>query len=283
MDSITVAAVSWEVRMASSLNEYLDHATLLVEEAVSRGAALVVLPESIDLERMAYHGFVPAPEVPGVLVPDYPKVQEHFQQLADHHIVTIVAGAHLREVNGVVINSVLICWPGGFTHQDKNILTQWEVAEWCISDGRGLRVTPHMPLGALVCYDSEFPPACQTLCEAGAQIIAIPAYNEYERGFNRVRRSAFARAIENQVFVIHSALVGSLGYEPVKQTYGSSAIICPHVSPFPETGVLAETPLNQEAIVVAELELNLIEFARNNDDVRNWHDRHKGDWRILPN
>lgn len=283
MESLVAAAVSWEIRQISSLDEFLDHATELVEQSVRLGANLVVLPESIDLERMAYHGFVAPTDVPKTLAPDYPTVKQHFLDLANHHNITIIAGTHLRELGGNFVNSALICWPGGSTHQDKNNLTQWELAEWCISEGRGLHVADQLPLGVLVCYDSEFPLACQALCEAGVTILAIPAYTEFERGFRRVRHSALARAVENQIFVIHTSLVGSLAYEPILSTYGNSAVICPHVSPFPDSGILSQTELNAEGIAIAELNLELIEVARNNDDVRNWHDRHKGDWRVLPN
>lgn len=280
MESITAAAVSWQIREVNSHDEFLDHATSLITQAVSLGAKLIVLPESIDLERIAYHGNIPQCEIALVLAPEFPIVKSHFETLAKNHGITIVAGTHLNQRNNQYFNSALICTPQSSFLQDKNILTQWEKNEWQISNGEGLKFDPNTKLGTLICYDSEFPPASRALCEADAKIIAVPAYTETTRGHNRVRWSCHARAVECQIYIIHAALVGNLGREPISQTYGSSAIVCPSVYPFPETAILAETPLNQEGIAIAELNLTLIESARNQDDVRNWNDRDKGCWTI---
>lgn len=280
MDAIRAAAVSWEIRDIPNLEEFLNHATELIEQSVHLDAQLIVLPESIDLERISYHGRVPQPEVAPTLAAEFPVVRAHFEQLAHKHQITIVAGTHLNQHQGRYINSALICTPDYSFLQPKNVLTQWELDEWQIAEGKGLAVEPSIPLGTLVCYDCEFPRSARTLCESGVRVIAVPAYNEVVRGFNRVRWSCHARSVECQIFVVHAALVGTLHREPVARTFGSSAILCPSVDPFHESGILAETPFNQESIAVADLQLDLIEIARNRDDVRNWHDRDKGTWQI---
>jgi predicted amidohydrolase len=137
------------------------------------------------------------------------------------------------------------------------------------------------PLGVAVCYDIEFPACAETLTESGCLALAVPAFTETMRGFQRVRWCAQARATERQVFVLHASLVGSLNREPVPTTYGSSAILTPSVLPFPETAILAETPMNQEAVAVADLDWESLLAARESDDVRNWHDRHRGDYRLI--
>ncbi|ARU40647.1 hypothetical protein CCB80_05625 [Armatimonadetes bacterium Uphvl-Ar1] len=280
MASLRVAAASWEVREIPNLQAFLDHCTDLVVQAIEHGAQLIVLPESIDLERISYQGMVPQDQVARTLAPDFPEVRAHFESLSRNHSVTILAGTHIHEVYQAFYNSALICTPDGSFTQSKNVLTQWELAEWQIQSGSGLTLEPNLELGTMVCYDSEFPPAARALCEAGAKILAVPAYTEVRCGFNRVRWSCHARTVECQTFVIHASLVGSLGREPVTTTFGSSAILCPSVAPFNETGILAETPFNQEAIAIADIDLELIELARNGDDVRNWHDRDRGNWAV---
>lgn len=278
MAVIRAAAVSWEIRDIPDFAEFLDHATELVNQAVFMGAQLIVLPESIDLERISYHGKIPQEEVASTLADEFPTVRNHFEELARKNSVTILAGTHLHKHAGGFVNSALICTPKTSFLQPKNVLTQWELSEWHIDAGKGLQIDDTIGLGTLVCYDCEFPPAARALCEAGANILAVPAFNEVQRGFNRVRWSCHARTVECQVFVIHAALVGTLHREPVPRTFGSSAILCPCVDPFHESGILAETPLNQESIAIADLDLGLIDIARNQDDVRNWHDRDRGDW-----
>lgn len=281
METVRAAAVNWEVRECPSLDAFVDHASELVGQAVQLGAELVVLPESIDLERISYHGRIPQDLVAPTLAPEFPQVRQPFEQLAKESGITLVAGTHLHEADGVYLNSALVCTPDGSLLQPKNVLTQWEVEEWQIAEGAGLRLLDSSKLGTLVCYDCEFPGSARALCEAGAQILAVPAYNEFVRGFHRVRWSCHARSVECQVFVIHAALVGTLGREPVARTFGSSAILCPPVDPFHESGILAETPFNQESIAIADLPIGMIEEARGRDDVRNWHDRDKGTWKII--
>lgn len=278
MASLRVAAINWEVREIPDFQAFLDHCTDLVSQANEQGAQLIIFPESIDLERISYHGMVPQDQVAQTLAPEFPDVRAHFESLSRTHATTILAGTHIHEVNQAFYNSALICTPNGSFTQSKNVLTQWELAEWQIQSGRGLTLEPDLALGTMVCYDSEFPPAARALCEAGAKILAVPAYTEVRRGFNRVRWSCHARTVECQTYVIHASLVGSLGREPVTTTFGSSAILCPSVAPFNETGVLAETPFNQEAIAIADIDLDLIDLARDGDDVRNWHDRDQGNW-----
>ncbi|MBL8068223.1 MAG: hypothetical protein JNM28_07220 [Armatimonadetes bacterium] len=281
METVRAAAVSWAIQECASPDAFLGHAADLVGRAARLGAELVVLPESIDLERISYHGPIPQEDVAATLASEFPQVRAHCESLARDYGITLVAGSHLHEVEGQYFNSALVCTPDSSFLQPKNVLTQWELEEWRISEGQGLKLAEDQRLGTLVCYDSEFPGSARALCEAGAKILAVPAYNEFPRGFHRVRWSCHARSVECQVFVIHSALVGSLGREPVSRTYGSSAILCPPVEPFREDGILAQTPFNEESIAVADLPIGLIEEARDRDDVRNWHDRDKGNWQIL--
>lgn len=295
--TLKAAVVSWLLEAAPAPDEalprFLDHLERVVRQTTSAGADLVLLPESIDLERLAPHlraePQLPSHEVPARLAPDFPAVLAHAQSLAKKHRITLLAGTHLRQTPGGFLNTAVLATPDATALQDKNVLTQWEINDWRLTPGAGLAPLANPPLGALVCYDSEFPPAGRALAEAGTQILAIPAFTETRRGFHRVRWSAQARAVECQFFVLHASLVGTLAAEPVPQAYGSSAIVCPTVHPLPESGILAETPLHtpdhpltKDAITYADIDLDLVEIARQSDDVRNWHDRDKGHWQINP-
>ena len=61
----------------------------------------------------------------------------------------------------------------------------------------------------LICYDIEFPLLSRALAEAGAEIILAPSNTETEWGYWRVRTGAVARALENQVYTVHSPVVGA--------------------------------------------------------------------------
>lgn len=280
-----VAAVSWAVRQIGTEQEFFDHLEALVYEASTK-ADLVVLPELPILELMALHptgcsGHTPtcgpptslqSSEIPPILEAYGPRYEAELTRLEKETGSIIIGGSHIRENRNV-------CLFGG-QRQPKNILTQWEAVEWGLEPGSGL--FPRGDIGVTICYDVEFPAAGRALAEAGVLVHCVPSYTETQHGFQRVRWSCLARAIENQVFVVHASLVGSLGREPVPSTYGASAIIAPSVPPFPESAILAETKLGEEGIAYAELDFDALMRGREEGDVRNWHDRDKGDWRINP-
>jgi predicted amidohydrolase len=85
-----------------------------------------------------------------------------------------------------------------------------------------------------------------------------------------------ARAIENNLYVIHSSAVGSLPMVPaVSLNYGQSAIYTPSDFPFARDGLLAEGTVNMETMIIGDLNLQALDQARTfgtvlplNDSVR---------------
>jgi predicted amidohydrolase len=192
----------------------------------------------------------------------------------------IVGGSHFRESPEGIKNVCAVGVPGkGLFLSEKNNLTAFEKRPWRLLRGSGLARLPGK-LGVTICYDSEFPESSRVLAEDGVLVQCVPSWTETQRGFQRVRWSCLARAVENQIFVIHSSLVGELGYEPVPTTYGSSAIIAPSVEPFPVEAVLRETPINEEGVVIADLDFDMLQVARRGGEVSNWNDRTKGCWEM---
>ncbi|MEQ1821455.1 MAG: nitrilase-related carbon-nitrogen hydrolase [Fimbriimonadaceae bacterium] len=271
---MTVSAVAWEIRPATSVEDFLDHLHELLGAA---RADLIVLPELPVLELLGMHPGIKEVDVPVVLESYAGIYEDALQGFAKDHDCIVVGGSHIRNRRNVC----LVAEPDRSWFQPKNVLTQWESQEWNLDRSTGLRLSTSGQIGVTVCYDSEFPASGRNLAEAGVLIQCVPAYTETRHGFQRVRWCAQVRAIENQIITVHASLVGSLGAEPVPSTYGSSAILTPSIAPFPETAILAETALNQEGIARAEVDLNSILDARLTGDVRNWHDRDSSDWKLL--
>ncbi len=278
--NLRTASVAWKIRPAKSDGSYFAHFYDLVSAAHDEGADLVVFPELHVLELLPLARDLHAKDAALYLVQYSDAIESWIERISNSSEMIIVGGSHFKETSEGIKNVCAVAIPGqGIQLVEKNVLTAYETSLWNLTPGRGLAKLPYN-LGVTICYDSEFPESGRALAESGTLIHCVPSWTETQRGFQRVRWSCLARAVENQLFVVHSSLLGDLGTEPVPRTYGSSAIIAPSVAPFPVEPVLRETPLNEEGVVLADLDAALLDAARGGSDVANWRDRTKGDWTV---
>lgn len=279
--SIRVAAVNWKLRHIKSDGEFFSHFYDLVERAHSAGAAVIVVPELMVLELLHLEPDLQETKVPRYLAQFSQAIEEWIQRISENSGLVLVGGSHFKETSEGIVNACAVGHPSlGLVIAEKNNLTQYEKEVWGLQPGNKLVKLPDRRVGVTICYDSEFPESGRALAEEGVTIQCVPAYTETRHGFNRVRYSCHARSVENQVYVIHSSLVGNLGRQPIPSTSGSSAILCPPVHQFPESGVLSETWFDEEDIAIADLDMDLLEEARRTGDVRNWYDRDSSDWPV---
>ena len=275
---LRAAAIALRLRFVKSDSGYFGHLHDLLSEAHDEGAQLAVLPELHVLELLPLAGDLNERLAPRYLIQYAEALEQWISRIADSSGMTIVGGSHFKEIDGEIRNVAPIAVPGQpLILAEKNNLTRYEADFWKIANGKGLSLVDP-GVGVTVCYDSEFPEAARALAEAGMKVQAVPAWTETRRGFQRVRWSCLARAVENQTFVIHSSLLGGFGNEPVPESFGSSAIIAPSVEPFPMEAILRETPLNEEGVVVADLDYDALEASRTKGEVTNWSDRNTGQW-----
>ena len=275
-----VAAVNFRLRNIRGDAQYFGHLHDLISEAHDEGADTVVLPELHVLELLSLHPDLSETKAPKFLAQYADSLEEWLQRISDNSGMTIIGGSHFRESATGIRNVCAICQPGVARRiSEKNNLTRYEAEVWGLERGEKLALTENS-VGVTVCYDSEFPDSGRLLAESGALIQAIPAWTETQRGFQRVRWSALARAVENQIFVIHASLVGGFDREPVPFSFGSSAIIAPSSEPFPPDAILRESALNEEAVILADLNFEALEHARTASEVANWEDRGRAVWKL---
>lgn len=276
--TLRVAASAWKIRHAHSDSAYFGHFYDIASFAHDEGAQVLVVPELHVLELLPLARDLDAWNAAKYLEQYSDAVEGWIKRISDSSGMIIVGGSHFKSTKDGIKNVCAIGIPGqNLVFNEKNKPSRYEQQMWQISEGAGLARLPQ-GLGVTVCYDSEFPEAGRALSESGTMVHCVPSWTDDRRGFQRVRWSCLARAIENQYFVVHSALVGELGYEPVPATYGSSAIIAPNVEPFPVDPILRETPPNEEGIIVADLDFDMLQTARLNGEVTNWHDRSADSW-----
>lgn len=279
--SVKVAAVNWKIRSVKTDGDFFGHMHDLINTAYEADAQLIVLPEFHSAELLGLAPNLAERKVPEFLSQFAYEIEQWIARICRGSGLIIIGGSYIKKVEDSYFNVCPIGHPMmGLTYQYKNKLTTYEKVPWQLSSGNGLNPSQENWLGSLICYDSEFPEASRVLAESGALVLAVPAFTETKHGFNRVRTSCRARAIENQVFVIHSSLVGKLDREPIPTTWGTSAIIAPSVEPFPESGVIVESKLNEEDIIYSVIDLDQLLQVRDSGDVRNWNDRSPDNWTL---
>lgn len=271
-----IAAVTWKIRPAQTEEAFLDHLEEIL--GLAEGADLIVLPELVVLELCATYQSLSEKQQIERLAAFGPRYEAELIRHSARLGATLVGGSHFRPDRS---HGVGIAFPdGAFRFQGKQVLTQFELVDWGLKPLKGLVSLPNPQLGTLVCYDSEFPEAGRAWAERGALVLAVPAYTETRHGFHRVRTGCAARALENQIIVVHASLVGGLGVEPIVSSTGSSAILAPSIQPFPAGGVLAATPFDEESVARADVDLSEVLGAREQGDVRNWNDRLAATWQF---
>ena len=167
--------------------------------------------------------------------------------------------------------------------QEKIHPTPDERDYWGIVGGDAVDVidTDCGPIGVMICYDAEFPEVARRLADQGARIMFVPYCTDTRQGHLRVRYCAHARTIEKQCYVVTSGITGNLAnVDNLDINYAHSAILTPSDMPFARDGVAAEASENVEMVVVADLNVSTLQWARAQGAVRNLRDRRFDLYRI---
>lgn len=264
---ISVAAAQYRPEVLVSLEDYEARIVRWVDEAVARGAEILVFPEygSMDLASVNAPAGDLAQAIDAVthLVPAIDRVHG---ALASKHGVTIVAGSFLQRTYKGIVNVAHIYGPSGAVGRYEKLMpTPWERDVAKVQCGHQLSVfdTGKLKIGLVICYDIEFPLISRALAEAGAEIILAPSNTETEWGYWRVRTGAVARALENQLYTVHCPTVGeSPGIVACPVNIGAAGIFAPSDKGFPPGGVIALGEMNKPQWVHATLNLDLMQEVR---------------------
>lgn len=113
--------------------------------------------------------------------------------------------------------------------------------------------TPVGKLGLTICYDLRFPALFQSLTDAGAQLVSVPAAFTVPTGKAHWEILLRARAIEAGVFIVAAAQCGR--HEDGRETYGHSLVIDPW-------GTMLLDMRDQVGVAFAEIELGKVDEVR---------------------
>ena len=256
--TLRVAATTMLARPVASFDDHARHVRGLLDAA--DGADLVVLPEmcSIELFSLAQGWREADVSAMAALARHAPALLELALSEAAARGIHLLAGTHLVRADGGLRNVAWLAGPDGLVlaHEKTHLFPM----ERTIGTGEGDALTVARVgaavVGVATCYEAEVPECATALAALGADVILCPSLTNTEAGFWRVRHCLHARAVENQVYAVHSCLGGGpIGPHP--GGWGRGAVLTPCDAPWPARGVLAECP-DGEGAVVAELDLDAL-------------------------
>ncbi len=260
-----IAAVQYQLRHIDSWEEFAQQVDFVLNAAADYEPQFVLLPELFTTQLLS---FMDNQDIRSA-VRELSKYTQPYIELLKAHAQKngyyLIGGTHPNIRDGKLLNTAFFFSPDGQVHlQDKIHGTRWEKEKWHSDQGDQLNIflTPFGKIAILICYDIEFPELARRAAEEGVDIIFVPSCTDDRQGFLRVRYCCHARAIENQVYVAMTSTVGNLPVAGLRLHYGQAAIITPSDFPFARDGIAAEGFINQEQIVVADVDLALLEENR---------------------
>jgi deaminated glutathione amidase len=209
----------------------LAQAIGLIDEAVSRGAQFVALPENVDL--IAAHGV----KVEAAEPLDGPTFRL-FSEAARERNIWLLAGtvAEISPIAGRARNTSVLFNPRG---DRVAVYRKIHLFDVDLPDGSSFRESQHVEggtetvvadtslarFGLSVCYDLRFPELYRELSASGAEVLLIPSAFTLQTGKDHWEVLLRARAIENSCWVIAPAQTGR--HLKGRASYGHTMIIDP--------------------------------------------------------
>jgi len=275
---IRVCSIQYCLRPAANFDDFAAQVEAYVDVGDDYDSDIIVFPELLSTQLLScLPKETEISEVMRVLAENYTeKIDGLFIQLSNEYDRIINAGTHPRIVDGKLHNVSSIYVPGHQpVHQSKIHLTPTEKNIWCFEPGDSLEIvdTGFVYFATTICYDVQFPEIPRLLTKNGVQLLLVPYLTDDRRGYTRVTNCARARAIENQIYVVTAGMTGSLPLITyLTAQFAQSGIFTPSDYQFPVDGIATEAAANSEMVIVADLDLALLDRTRVHGSVLNYQD-----------
>jgi predicted amidohydrolase len=272
---LKTAAAQFSLRRLGSEQEFWDRAEALVKGAA--GANIIVFPEYFSLSLLVRQKQQDFRSALRSARSHSEAVADGLASLAKKHDLLICAGTLPWPESGRLLNRSFLLFPDGKRlHQDKINMTRFEREEWLVDAGDPAVTTfdfRGVNCAVLTCYDSEFADLSRVLGQAKVELLFVPSCTDTEHGYWRVRHCCEARAVENQMFVLMSSIVGGDSRHPeIDAHHGQGAIFSPCDRGFPANGLLGQGEAQQEGLAIAELDFKKLADVRADGAVLNLRD-----------
>lgn len=274
---VRLGLVQWQMRPYRDLDELFSQVEYFVDTVSGYKSDFALFPELFNGPLLSQFNEMNEADAMRALAQFTPEIRDRFAQLAIRYNVNIITGSMPSIENDRLKNIGFLCHRDGKVEQYEKIhITPDEESYWGMQGGRMVNVfeTDIGKIGILICYDVEFPELPRILADQGMQILFVPFLTDTQNAYMRVRCCAQARAIENECYVAISGSVGNLPkVENMDISYSQAAVFTPCDFAFPSNGVKSEATANTEMILVADVDLSLLNELHSFGSVRNLRDR----------
>lgn len=258
------ASLRLAISQTTSSNSHAENVAMLddiVENAVSRNADMIALPEAVGLmnrdREMALTQVVDADSDPFL-----DACRKHASQSG----IWIQAGSTpVLDGKGKFLNHSTLINSNGDIVASYNKLHLFDIFldgkpptgesnRYSAGDRAVVVETPWGHFGLTICYDLRFPYLYRDIAKAGAVLAFVPSAFTVTTGKAHWETLLRARAIENGLWIVAPAQVGS--HADGRQTWGHSLVI----SPWGE--VVKDLGGTMPGIAIVELDLKKSDSAR---------------------
>ena len=282
---VRLGLIQWQMRPYANLDEMFTQVEFFIDSIAAYKSDFALLPELFNGPLLAEFNDMTEADSMRALARYTPELKKRFSDLSIKYNVNIITGSVPSMEGDSLKNVGYLCHRNGNIDQYEKIhITPDESKFWGIRGGDTLKVydTDAGKIGILICYDVEFPELPRLLAEQGMQLLFVPFLTDTQNAYNSVRYCAQARAIENECFVAITGCIGNLPkVENMDIQYSQSAVFTPCDFAFPANGVKSEATANTEMILIADVDLSLLDELHSRGSVRNLKDRRTDFYEII--
>ena len=274
---VRLGLVQWQMRPYGDLKALMQQVEFFVDSLSAYKSDFALFPEFFNAPLMTAYNHLSESEAIRKLSESTEELVQEFSKLAVSYNINIITGSMPELVDNVLYNTGYLCRRDGSVESfEKLHITPNEEKFWGIKGGNKLQTydTDCGKIGVLICYDVEFPELSRLLADEGMKILFVPYLTDTQNAYSRVRYCAQARAIENECYV---AIAGSVGNLPnvhnMDIQYAQSMVFTPCDFAFPTNGIRSEATPNTEMILIADVDIDLLNELHDYGSVKNLKDR----------
>jgi predicted amidohydrolase len=265
------------MRSYQNLGDMMQQAEFFIDAVSGYRCDFALFPEFFNAPLMAQYNHLSEPNAIRELAKYTDEIVNNMSELAISYNINILTGSMPEMRDNSLYNVGYLCRRDGTREKyEKLHVTPDEARVWGMQGGDVVKTfdTDCGKIGVLICYDVEFPELPRLLADEGMQILFVPFLTDTQNGYSRVRHCAQARAIENECYVAIAGCVGNLPkVHNMDIQYGQTMVFTPCDFAFPTNGVKAEATPNTEMILIADVDLDLLNELNQFGSVRNLRDR----------